>query len=85
MSRDDILGGIQTVVDRHLDLERSVTIEPATDILGDLQLDSIQQFTLIVELENHFRIAFSSGDEQGIATIADVVELIDAQMIAARR
>lgn len=85
MSREEILRGIQSVVDRHLELDRPVRLEPGTDILGDLQIDSIQQLTLIVELENYFRIAFSPGDEQDLVTIADVVELIDAQLIAGGR
>jgi hypothetical protein len=33
-----------------------------------------QQLTLVVELENRFRVAFGDGDEAGIDKVGDVVE-----------
>lgn len=77
---DTILAGIRQVVQRRLKLERP--IDPGTEIGADLQLDSIQQFTLIVELENHFQICFDPGDEQELATVQDLIELIQARLPA---
>jgi hypothetical protein len=49
-------------------------------VLHDLQLDSIQQLTLVVELENHFEVCFDPGDESGIETVHDVMDLVAARL-----
>ncbi|MBK6848518.1 MAG: acyl carrier protein [Proteobacteria bacterium] len=46
------------------------------ELVRDLQLDSVQQLGLIVELENHFEVCFDAADEQGIVTMRDLVERI---------
>jgi acyl carrier protein len=48
-----------------------------TDVLRDLQLDSIQMLTLIVELENRFRLCFEPGDEEGLCTLGDIAARIE--------
>ena len=58
------------------------SVELKTDLGRDLQLDSLAQLTLVVELENHFRVCFEPGDEEGVATIADVVRLVHQQVEA---
>jgi acyl carrier protein len=73
MERALILEGVRRVLSEHLGI-RDVT--EATHILSDLKLDSIQQLTFVVELENHFRVRFDEGDETGINTIGDVVEAV---------
>lgn len=78
MSRTDIFHGVQHVVREHLRL--GVPIELDTDIQRDLRLDSIQRLTLVVELENHFRVCFDQRDEVGIETIHDVVNIIDRRL-----
>jgi len=47
-----------------------------THLLRDLKLDSLQQLTLVVELENRFRVAFENDDEAGIERVGDVVDLL---------
>ncbi len=51
-----------------------------THLLRDLKLDSIQQLTLVVELENRFRVAFGEGDEAGIEKVGDVVDLLERRL-----
>jgi acyl carrier protein len=53
-----------------------------THLVRDLKLDSIQQLTLVVELENRFRVAFGQGDETGIEKVGDVVDLIQRRLSA---
>ncbi|MFW5739522.1 MAG: acyl carrier protein [Myxococcota bacterium] len=73
----DILDGIRHVASTRLDLDCEIL--PSTDLLADLELDSLQQLTLIVELENHFRICFEPEDEEGVATVQDLMNVIDAR------
>ena len=65
---------------QHLRLESS--LRPETDVLRDLNLDSVQRLTLIVELENHFRICFEPGDAEGVSTLGDVTALIRERLEA---
>ena len=74
MTPDQILEGIQTVFAEYLEIESG--IEPDTQLLYNLQLDSLQLLTLVVELENHFQVCFEEGDEKGIETIRELVDLI---------
>ena len=51
-----------------------------THLLRDLKLDSIQQLTLVVELENRFRVPFGDGDQAGIERVGDVVDLLERRL-----
>jgi len=78
---NQIFDGIRDVMRRHLRLE--IPVRPETDVLRDLNLDSVQRLTLIVELENHFRICFEAGDAEGVSTLGDVTTLIRERLEAA--
>lgn len=79
MSRDDILATVVKILRNKLRVEHP--IDWNTDLLGDLCLDSVNQLALVVELENHFRICFDPGDEEGVTTIADVVALVETALL----
>jgi len=79
MPRAEILEGVRRVFADELKIE-GLTEE--THLVRDLKLDSIQQLTLVVELENRFRVAFGQGDETGIETVGDVVDLIERRLSA---
>lgn len=74
MNETQIFENVKSVLCEHLQIDTPVELE--TDLFRDLELDSLQQLTLVVELENQFRICFDEGDEEGLRTIADVVALI---------
>ncbi len=77
MDRSAILEGVREVFAQQL---RIHDLTEDTHLLRDLKLDSIQQLTLVVELENRFRIAFGDGDETGIEKVADVVDLLERRL-----
>ena len=78
MTQREILEGVREVIRDHLQLSSPVTNE--THLFRDLQLDSLKQLTLVVELENHFRVRFDSGDEEGLETVGDIVRLIGRRL-----
>ncbi|MGH9320074.1 MAG: acyl carrier protein [Vicinamibacteria bacterium] len=80
MERGDIFENVQRVFSEHLSI-RSLTEE--SHLIRDLSLDSLQQLTLVVELENRFRISFEEEDEIGIETVGDIVDLL-ARRLAPR-
>ena len=78
MTEQQILEEVQKVMREHLLITSPV--ELATDLTRDLQLDSLKQLTLVVELENAFRICFDTGDEEGLVTVGDLVALIGRRL-----
>jgi len=77
MDRPRVLRDVKQVLEDHLTI---TGVDEFTHLFRDLELDSIQQLTFVVELENHFRICFDEGDEAGIETIGDVVDAVVARI-----
>lgn len=78
-ARATIIGEIKRLLRESCRVEAEA-IGPETDLFAELQLDSVQRMTLVVELENHFEICFDAGDEEGIRSVADVAERIEARL-----
>ncbi len=79
MERRRVLEDVQRVLEKHL---RIADVQEETDLFRDLELDSVQQLTFIVELENAFEICFDEGDEARIRTIGDVVDIVSHRLSA---
>ncbi len=77
MDRATVLRDVRQVLEEHL---RIADVDETTHLFRDLELDSIQQLTFVVEIENHFKICFDEGDEAGIATIGDVVDAVSNRL-----
>ncbi|MDA3896804.1 MAG: acyl carrier protein [Desulfobacteraceae bacterium] len=78
MTRNEILKGIQHVFDEYLEID--TIVESEMDIIQDLQLESLELGTFVIELENHFKVMLDEGDEQEVKTIADLVYLIEKSL-----
>ena len=61
-------------------LDWSGPLESQMRLVEDLRLDSIRLLTLAMEVEDHFRICLDESDEAGIATVGDLVALIQAKL-----
>lgn len=78
MTEHQILEGVREVIRQELRVDAPVT--PDTNLVRDLELDSLKQLTLVVELENRFRVRLELGDEEGLETLQDVVRLIHRRL-----
>ena len=67
MTPEEILRGVEAVAREHLD--RHEKLEPAMDLIEDLELDSLLLLTLAVEVENKFRIRLDQEDEAAIRAL----------------
>jgi acyl carrier protein len=54
----------------------SRSIRPEDDLFNDLQLDSVGLLTLVVGLEDRFRVALAEEDASAIRTVADLAALV---------
>lgn len=61
------------------ELEWSKPVQPADDLLRDLQLDSLGLTVLAVGLENRFRVRLTEEDSAGILTVRDLMRLVAAR------
>lgn len=73
-SGDEVLAEIRRVVRDELGVTRAVRAED--DLLTDLQLDSVGLLTLVVGLEDRFRIALAEEDAAGVRTVQDLAALV---------
>jgi acyl carrier protein len=64
------------------ELEWKGSVEPAHDLLRDLQLDSLGLTVLAVGLENRFRVKLSEEDASGIVTVEDLAQLVVTRVAA---
>ena len=58
------------------ELQRLGPVDPAHELLADLQLDSVQLLTLVVGLENRFEVALAEEDAGEVRTVGDLVRLV---------
>jgi acyl carrier protein len=70
----DILAGIADIARKHLNWHGTVSREMR--LLETFDLDSLRQLTLVVEIEDRFRIRLDDRDEESIATVGDLVDAI---------
>jgi len=86
MTEIEILEGVREVIRDELRWNVPMAqVERETSLVRDLQLDSLNQLTLVVELENRFRVRFDAGDEEGLETIGDLVRLIERRLSEERQ
>lgn len=78
--REDVVAVIDRVLRDEVGLQRAV--RPEDNLLTDLQLDSVGLLTLVVGLEDHFRIALAEQDAAAVQTVGDLASLVAARVEA---
>lgn len=74
----DILLGIGQVAKESLDW--SGELEPGSSLVPALDLDSLRLMTLVVALEDHFKVCLEDGDEDELDTVADLARLLERRI-----
>jgi acyl carrier protein len=69
-----VLAAVEQVARTHL--KWSGTLAPDAVLVEALALDSLRTLTLVVEIENRFRICFDEADEASVKTVGDLVAAI---------
>ena len=71
---DEVLQEISRIVREELGGAREP--KPADDLLADLQLDSVGILTLVVGLEDCFRVALEEEDATKVRTVQELAALV---------
>ena len=78
MRREEIQRGIADVARQHLGF--SGEFDPRLRLVEDLGFDSLKLLTLAAEVENHFRVTLEPDEEAGIATLGDLLAVLQAKL-----
>lgn len=70
----ELLAGLRQVAREHLGYEGP--LDPDTELVAVLHLDSLRLLTLVVELENMYQVELAEGETAGLVTAADLVTLL---------
>ena len=70
----EVAAEIARVLRDELGLSREV--KPGDDLVTDLQLDSVGLLTLVVGLEDRFRVALAEEDASRVRTVAELANLV---------
>ena len=76
-----ILDGIAAAAREELDWEGTLT--PETPLVSAMELDSLRMLTLVVAIEDHFKVCLEEGDEAGLTTVGDLAGLIQKRLAEA--
>ncbi|HWE23117.1 MAG TPA: acyl carrier protein [Myxococcales bacterium] len=77
VERAEVVAVIGRVLRDEVGLRQIVRAED--DLLTDLQLDSVGLLTLVVGLEDHFRIILAEQDAAAVRTVGDLASLVVAR------
>lgn len=58
-------------------------LERSMRLVEDLELDSLKNLALAIEIENHFRIVLDEDEEEAVATVGELVDLIERKVAGA--
>jgi acyl carrier protein len=78
LTEADVMAAIADVAWQHL--RWTGPISPDLPLVEALALDSLRQLTLIVEIENRFRIRFDQEDDSSVKTFRDLTALIGRKL-----
>ena len=70
----DVLAGVLDVARAHLDWTGPVSRD--MPLVETFNLDSLRQLTLVIEIENRFRIRLDDEDEAALSTVGDLLDVI---------
>ncbi|MDA8017755.1 MAG: phosphopantetheine-binding protein [Thermoanaerobaculia bacterium] len=65
----------------HRELDYQGPLERSQRLVEDLRLDSLQLLTLATAVEDHFLICLDEDDESSIATVDDLLRLVQRKVL----
>lgn len=75
-SREDITARVIAAVATVCGAE-AATMAPGTELVADLDMDSLAMFELVIELEEEYGLRISDEDIERIKTVSDIVDFIE--------
>ncbi len=80
MSRDDLRGTVATLLEE--EMGEPYDLDDGRDLREGLGLDSVDVVGLVMRVEREFRIRLSMEDLQGVRTVGEMLDLLQAKLAA---
>ncbi len=74
----EIYQQVKTILERFLDTP--VAISEETELVNDLQLDSLKVMEMVEEVEDSFDFSFPLNELSGIRTVRDFVQRVQQEL-----
>ena len=68
------------IIKESLDPDPELVITPETDIIMELDGDSLDVIEIVIDIEEHFNISIAEDDLQSVRYIKDLIELVQEQL-----
>jgi|TARA_B100000282_G_scaffold292037_1_gene265156 acyl carrier protein len=68
------------IIKESLDPDPELVITPETDIIMELDGDSLDVIEIVIDIEEHFDISIAEDDLQSVRYIKDLIELVQEQL-----
>lgn len=81
MDRDELRGVLAELLEETTGEPRP-EIDDDQDLQEGLALDSVDMFSLIVEIQSKLRVKIASEELTGIHTVGDLLDLLQAKVVA---
>jgi acyl carrier protein len=78
MSRDDLRGTLSTLLEE--EMGEPYDLADDREIREGLGLDSVDVVGLVMRVEREFRIRLSMEDLQGVRTVGELIDLLQAKL-----
>jgi acyl carrier protein len=79
MDRKDLLAMLQVMLEEDRG-EKYDSISETAKLRDDLGLDSVDLVTLVMQVQDKFRIVLASDELEKIVTVADLVDILAAKI-----
>jgi len=73
---EDIYNGVKKYLAKSLENVDVKNIQPSSDLRKELNLDSLQSITMVMDLEKEFDIQVADEEIPKLITVQDIVDLI---------
>lgn len=68
------------IIKETLDPDPELVISPETDIIMELDGDSLDVIEIVIDIEEHFDISIAEDDLTKVRYIKDLIELVQEQL-----
>ena len=75
-SREEIVERLVAYLSENLEEAPSAPITAESGLVKDLNLDSIQSFEMVADLEDHYDISIPLDDMQRLETVGDLASVV---------
>ena len=80
---DEVLGRVIAYLGETLEHPPAEPISATSHLIKDLNLDSIQSFEMVADLEDHYDVSIDLDVFQEVETVGDVTKVV-AQLVEAK-